>query len=349
MSERSSNTNQIPMSESDVREGIIKNLKEWGFDPTYNEEHKAFWDEAVEEAVENSKPDSGAPISINHIFANDGVLSKDITEAVRQVLRNELESSNDEIFFDTNDSIEFNSYKPFYHRFDRRTGKTILCQQNAAKKYTPNQLDPLKRFDVTAYNAEDWYRKSWKFPPSVGGHVYEALVARHMIDQMQCRSCGCRHQLYWNGGFDSSSSWADVVCKNCMASYEIKSVSSDATFEKKLKYNSFNGGSFRKFHKNPARYQARYFVIVSREATSSQESNDCTSHRVSIAEIQKVEPSLRVQSFDVAKASRIRIQSNVKINKNSLEKAWCYVPTFKTSHTEIAQSVFEDYYGSNFN
>ncbi|OEU06527.1 hypothetical protein FRACYDRAFT_254547 [Fragilariopsis cylindrus CCMP1102] len=336
MSERSSITNQIPVSESDVREGIIKNLKEWGFDPTYNEEHNAFGDEAVEEAVENSKPDSGAPISINHISANDGVLSKDITEAVRQVLRNELESSNDEIFFDTNDSIEFNS-------------KDYSLSIECGKKIHAKSARSVKTFDVTAYSAEDWYRKSWKFPPSVGGHVYEALVARHMIDQMPCRSCGCRHQLYWNGGFDSSSSWADVVCKNCMASYEIKSVSSDATFEKKLKYNSFNGGSFRKFHKNPARYQARYFVIVSREATSSQESNDCTSHRVSIAEIQKVEPSLRVQSFDVAKASRIRIQSNVKINKNSLEMARCYVPIFKTSHTEIAQSVFEDYYGSNFN
>ena len=69
---------------------------------------------------------------------------------------------------------------------------------------------------------------------------------------MQFKSCKCRHQFYWNGGIDISESWADVVSKKSLASYEIKSLEPDDAVEKRGKFNTFCGDSFRLYYQNSA-------------------------------------------------------------------------------------------------
>lgn len=341
MSATTNHTHQITLSEPVVRELIIKDLKEWGFDRTKNEEHRTFWDEAVKEAIARLQQDSG-PISTDQSFTHDEELPKGNAAAIRRVLRNELESAKDFTFMEANDSLGFN-FKPFYQWQDRRTGMTTLRKTPVAEHYTDNELDPLKRFNVIEYSAKDWFRKIWKQPECLGGYIFEALVARYMIDHVQCKSCECSGYFHWNGGITESGSWADVVCRNCMASYEIKSIKSDEVFEKKLKYNSLNGGSFRKFYKNPARYQERYLVIVRREESYISTQRDF-GHRVSIGKIQKVKPRIMPESFDMTKTFKIRMKSNVEVDESSLEKSWFYVEPFH-DQIAIAQEVFDDFYG----
>ena len=338
---RSRNANRSITSELDVRRKIIKDLKEWGIDPTYNKKHKRFWHKAIKQTVQDSKEDASSSVSIDELFDSVSVLSRDVTEAVRQVLQNELEGSEDHKFLDANDVLEFD-FKPFYHWFDTKTQSSILRKVPQLKKHRRNELDPFERFDETEHSAEDWFRKIWK-TTSLEGYVFEGLVAHHMVHHMQCKSCKCRHQMFWNGGINICGSWADVVCKKCNASYEIKSVASDETFEKKRRFNSFRGGSFRQYHRNPAHYQSRYLVIVSRKETYVRKLE--MVHRVSLAKIQTVEPSLCGESFIDLGSPYIRLISNVKLELKSLEKAWCYIKPFKGRMDAIAEEVFNGIYG----
>ena len=333
--------NHVTISEREVREEIIKDLKEWGVNPKYNEKHRTVWYKALEQAVADSKHNPSTLVPLEQLFTNSICLSRDYDEAICQVLRNELESSEYYTFLDADDVLNF-GYQPFYHTFDRRARSTILCTKPELRRYTFREIDPFKRFKGIEYSSRDWFRKIWN-PPSFEGYVFEALVASHMIYKMECNSCKCRNQLQWNGGIDKYGSWADVVCKHCMTSYEIKSVKSDDAFEKKLKYNSFRGGSFRQFYKNEAQFKSRYLVLVSRKETYVSTLN-AVAHRVSLARIQKVEPRLCAESFVDTDKSYMRMISNVKINTISLKKAWCYVRPF-FGYEAIAQEVFDDYYG----
>jgi hypothetical protein len=336
----SKNTNPITISETDVRKEIIKDLKEWGVDQTHNDEHKAFWHRAVTQAVKGTKQDFSSAVSVEQLFSKATELSKEPKVAVLQVLHNELEDSEDFTFLDATDSLEFD-FKPYYHSFDKRTRSNVLRKRFELKKYKSNDLDPFRRFEGIEYSAEDWFRMIWQ-TTSLEGYVFEALVASHMICHMQCKSCKFRNQLFWNGGIDASGSWADVVCRRCRASYEIKSVASDDAVEKKIKFNSFRGGSFRQYYKNPAHFQTRYLVIVSRKETYIKKLN--LVHRVSIAKIRRVEPRLCAESFLDTGSSFMRMISNIKIETGSIEKAWCYVQPIK-GHAAIAQEVFDDYFG----
>merc|ERR1719491_1178991 len=129
-------------------------------------------------------------------------------------------------------------FQPFYHRYNGTLGK-----QKWATKFKISELDPMNRFEGIEYSSKDWFRKMWNSstPPSpspmLEGIICEALVAHHMIYKIQqCYSCKRRHGLRWNGGFNTSSSWADVICIKCSASYEIKSVN--------IQFDSFRGGKF---------------------------------------------------------------------------------------------------------
>ncbi|VEU42989.1 unnamed protein product [Pseudo-nitzschia multistriata] len=181
--------NQVNTFERDVRKQIAKELKEWGIDPKKSKDHEDFWREVSNQAVAATKHSSSCAISIETLFTNTIALSREVAEAVRQVLRNELEDSVEFTFTNASDLLEFD-FKPFYFVFDKSSRSNVLQRRFELKKYKLKELDPFHRFEGIEHSAEDWFRKIWK-TTSLGGYVFEALVAHHMVHHMQCKSCKC--------------------------------------------------------------------------------------------------------------------------------------------------------------
>lgn len=343
-------TSKYAISETEVRKVVTENLEEWGINKTFSQRHRDFHNRTMKVAIENSKQDSSS-IPVDEYGFNAIEISSNRGIAIRQVLRNELESSEGFVFSEVHDSLGF-GFSPFYFIIDKRRKSRVLVQQNWAKKFNIRQLDPFERFSATEHDAKSHFHRLWSLPssPMLGGHIFEALVALHMVHNMQCEFCK-RRGLSWNGGFGKSASWADVVCKHCMASYEIKSRPSDDKIEKDLKFNSLRGSSFRMFHNNPYRYQARYIVIVSRgETYNNHRALQGLAHRVSVAEIKKVEPMLCGESFctfiNPKDDSRMRMISKVSIDRATLKKAWFFVRPYKEeTFGAIACEVFDKVYG----
>mmetsp|Transcript_13648 Transcript_13648/g.27525 ORF Transcript_13648/g.27525 Transcript_13648/m.27525 type:complete len:340 (-) Transcript_13648:34-1053(-) len=228
-----------------------------------------------------------------------------------------------------------------------RTRLRVLVPQIWSKRLNQYQLDPFKRFNGKKYSAKDYFRKLWALPssPMLAGNIFEALVAHQMVYHMQCESCKCRGHLFWNGGFGMSGSWADVVCRKCMASYEIKSRPTIDKIERDFQFNSFRGNSFRMFCGNPARYQARYLVVVCRGETYLPKLQSF-AHRVSVARIAKLEPRLCGESFLNTNNKNMRMISAISIDMGTLKKDWCFVKPYKDDdHEEMAREVFDKVYG----
>jgi len=194
-------------------------------------------------------------------------------------------------------------------------------------------------------SSEQWFRKIWRKGEPLEGYVFEALVAREMVYNMKCESCGCSGCLRWTGGIDAAGSWADVICTKCMASYEIKSKKSEHIIDRNLRYNSFRGGSFRKFCQNKGGYKTRYLVVVSREEAFNRELG-ASAHRVSIGKIKKVLPRLCSESFIDTGAPHMRMVSKVEIARETWNTNWCHVKPFRDeSYEAIGREVFENFHG----
>lgn len=234
------------MKDAEIRKEVIQDLQEWGIDKNRSH-HEMFYKKVIERAVEYSKHDHTLNFSSLKSDLETNVFPRNISEAIRCILHNELESSKDFTFWDMNCKLGSEGFQPFYHRYDGTLGK-----QKWASKFKRSELDPMNRFEGIEYSSKDWFRKMWNSStpsyspsPMLEGNICEALVAHHMIYEMQqCYSCKCRHGLRWNGGFNTSSSWADVICVKCSTSYEIKSAASNEKVERNIKFDSFRGGKF---------------------------------------------------------------------------------------------------------
>ena len=96
----------------------------------------------------------------------------------------------------------------------------------------------------------------------------EAIVCCHALKNIPCTNCKLLKALRWAGG--GKSSWQDMICIECGATYEIKTKASMEKVETALKHNRIQGGSFRAWceliNSQPTTIK-RYLVILPRTFT----------------------------------------------------------------------------------
>ena len=107
--------------------------------------------------------------------------------------------------------------EPYYRLRDRQTGKVYAYKKkDAFKMYTPEQLDPLRRWKFDLISYEEHLFERWFVDDdhaSKLGTLMEALVACHALAPEACYNCKFRKTLRWNGG--GSGSWQDMLCIEC--------------------------------------------------------------------------------------------------------------------------------------
>jgi hypothetical protein len=356
----------IIISESDVRMEMNRTLMEWGVRRGYSRQHDDFFRMALLKALEYaSGASSRAKLTRDSGVDDDSdngswktsffssleinAMPTDQKEAIRYVLFSYLDEGQSS-FFDAEDRLHLD-YAPFYESKSRsQNAATQYRRRREFERFSLKDIDPLERFVRQTYSLKEWYRKLWHDVNSLKGHVFEALVAHHMVFSMPCESCKFR-RLRWNGGLDSMSSWMDVVCMCCRAAYEIKSKASDDKLEKCHQYNSCRGGSFRTFY---GRFRAadskKYLIVVSRGATYNAKTSSFM-HRVDLGEIAKVVPRLCSKSF-INTGSQdkddIRIVSDVSIRRGTLKRSWCRVPALLDGTDEDLHNTARDVFNSRF-
>mmetsp|Transcript_13648 Transcript_13648/g.27527 ORF Transcript_13648/g.27527 Transcript_13648/m.27527 type:complete len:119 (-) Transcript_13648:893-1249(-) len=114
------------MNETDVRKAMLLNLAEWSINKNFSEQHRAFHNKAVTQAVESSKQMPSSASTSTQAVVADIVLSKDYATAIRQVLSNELETAADYTFWDAHDSLGFD-FSPFFHKYDKNS---VACSRS---------------------------------------------------------------------------------------------------------------------------------------------------------------------------------------------------------------------------
>ena len=219
------------------------------------------------------------------------------------------------------------------------------------------RLDPVKRFTSVQYTPSEWYFKLWSDPLCLAGHVFEAMVSHHVTKNMACYNCRHQNSLRWNGGLDSSSAWADMVCIHCWSLYEIKSKESDDHIYGIIQKRKLHAGSFRPFYKNQTATGKAYLILVSLTPGHTKK-HQTPSHLATIHEIAAVYPVLCPESFltDVPGRSRIRAEVHLKVPANVAgdddsdefffeRVAWCRVPVFTHGHFKLAKQVYRQKYG----
>jgi hypothetical protein len=194
---------------------VIHSLHEWGLN-TLSEHHVKFRQRAVRDCVacidnfrciERYELDFGAL---------KGQKFRSYKDAYEYVLRHD-EYAGD--IFECTDELKLHDIypEPYYRLRDRQTGKVYAYKKkDAFKMYTPEQLDPLRRWKFDLISYEEHLFERWFVDDdhaSKLGTLMEALVACHALASEACYNCKFRKTLRWNGG--GSGSWQDMLCIEC--------------------------------------------------------------------------------------------------------------------------------------
>jgi hypothetical protein len=195
---------------------VIYSLHEWGLN-TLSKHHVKFRQRAVRDCVacidnfrctEQYEQDFGA--------LKGQKFPRSYKDAYEYVLRHD---EYDGDIFECTDKLELHDIypEPYYRLRDYQTGKVYdYKKKDAFKMYTPEQLDPLRRWKFDLISYEEHLFKRWFVDDdhaSKLGTLMEALVACHALASEACYNCKFRKTLRWNGG--GSGSWQDMLCIEC--------------------------------------------------------------------------------------------------------------------------------------
>jgi hypothetical protein len=230
----------LPMEsiEKEVLEELVHSLHEMGVGASHPD-HFQFRRRAIRDCKAYMSKISNDNINYQAISALK--FPKNYNDAYQHVLRNE---DMPDIVGTYSDKLESEGYEPYFRRFDQRTGNfNGYTLKQEFKAYLPSQLDPLNRFTFNRCSKEEKLFNEWFLADddSMDGLVFEAVLACHALQAESCHNCKYKNALRWNGG--SGSSWQDLVCTNCEATYEIKTKATIEKVETALRYK-IQGGSF---------------------------------------------------------------------------------------------------------
>lgn len=183
-------------------------------------------------------------------------------------------------------------------------GRYCNPQQNVFK---PSHEFTYKILSRQEYFYMHWFNDKYSFGLFLN-HVFKAIVANHGIFNEPCVACKKFNVMQWNG---ASSSWGDIICRECNSSYTIESKAylgkeKQRNMNRKVKCN-IPSGSFRAFHlhraysgkmkkEEPQKILNKNYLIIT----------DCTLTLLSpreqvwvagITEINRVDPRLCNESF----------------------------------------------------
>ncbi|KAK1747324.1 hypothetical protein QTG54_001287 [Skeletonema marinoi] len=266
---------------------------------------------------------------------------KNYNDAYEHVLRNDDVPDTVTTY---KDKLKLDGYEPFYRNFDRRTGVFNGYKLKAEfKAVSPSQLDPFNRFTFDRTSKEETLFDDWFLADddSRDGIMYEAVLACHALQAESCHNCKVKNVLRWNGG--SGSSWQDLLCTMCEATYEIKTKATMEKVETALRYNNIKGGSFSawcEMKNSKHRSQKTYLVLLTREPTFNRQNKQVRP--VTIAEIEKVLPRVHAGSFNTERTC-VSLKSRVSLNMNTKTK-WFDLPVKGETiyMKEIAEKVYKD-------
>ena len=342
----------MTVDQEKIKNEMDHSLREWGVDPSglylsrvQRMKHISFCNLARATAVEYAlgsstmaQPEDHPLIKcVDSISEENIVFPKDSNSAIRFLLEdmlNDVVEENNKVYTNIAEDKIGMDYAPYF-----RHGSGNYYRQRDFRRFSDDELDPLKRFTKHQLLPQEYLHLMWSDEDSLSGNIFEALVSSYVIYNKPCHHCSSADAIRWNGGFGQSSSWADLVCLRCYSTYEIKSKRNMDKIEKGFRYG-FQGSSYRTFHKYPPVSNAsRYLVVVSRTPSA-------TGHKVVIAKIEEVTPRLSSLSFiDMESTERdMHIGSEIKADLSSRQD-WCIVPPCSLDSTKMAKELFDHHFG----
>ena len=253
--------------EKKVRHELLHSLYEWGVNGSHSE-HVKFRRKVIEEGVAYLSKKSDE--AINYQALKREKFPKNCSDAYEHVLRNDNVCGQ---VYTSRDKLNGNCYLQPYYRLRWRTSGEVKGYKLKAEYqgFSPEQLDPLYRFQFNPIAEEDLFFERWFVcdnDAACDGVLFEAVVACHALKSEPCYNCKFQKALRWNGG--GSASWQDMICTNCGATYEIKTKASAEKVESTLERNKIPGGSFSswcKMKNSKEPDQKMYLVLLPRFST----------------------------------------------------------------------------------
>ena len=262
-------------TKKEVRDELVHSLQEWGVNRTFDKlspfhlhEHYKFRQKAILDCMANL---SAMPLDgqIDYQALKSQKFPTNYSDAYEHVLRNDDVPDIVNTYTDTLDGEGF--LEPYFRNIDRRTGDIVGYRlKHAYQKLSSTQLDPLYRFSFHRTEREELIFKRWFLEDyaSTYGVVFEALLSCHMLQAEPCYNCKAQNTLRWNGG--GNTSWQDIVCTNCKATFEVKTKATLEKLETALRFNNIQGGSFTAWCELKNSKQSghkMYLVILPRQHT----------------------------------------------------------------------------------
>ena len=321
-----------------ILEAIDRSLEEWGVD---RNQHAKFCEAARRCALQYHGKPRENPLDLNAL--RDRHLSADPKYAIKHVLTQTiLETAHLDPSCWTIPKDKLNlHFAPKFRKWDD-TSKTF--EYRLRKDFYPYEnstfINPFKRFSYEyCKTAAEYVAKQWDNPAVVGGYIVEAMVACHLEHKEKCFNCKEANSLRWDGGPASSSAWANVVCIECAASYEIKSKhDQEKVLNHLIKYDHTRGGSFISYSKY--RRPGKHFLVMAPRLPGSN-----GFHAVYIVQIDQVTPCLNDASFDPKKMDEMRIGSQIKV-KTKTRQTWCVIPKCPLSPFHTIGQAYDEVFGA---
>jgi len=320
---------------SGIIEAVKRSLIEWGVRSDRNSHHRDFEKRAIESALRCFQ------------FHNFGMqlprivcaqTPQDLMQAIKHVLKCELDEGR---ALDTEsrrliqDAMKLEHGEPYYI-----SEKGNNRKKPGLTKYTLKDLDPLSRFQWVPCSELEYCFGDFSDVGYCLGMAFEAIVASYAASNIACMSCKALKTLSWCGG--KKSSWCDMECRHCRASYEIKSKKDAEAISKVHRFKSGGlGGSFEGYCRQRATHpQCKHnMVFISRQATMIRSKGFVGP--VEVAETQKVLPRLSMLSFADPCRNDIPMKSSFNVNQNT-RMVWFYIPWFRFDACKSAKDLFNE-------
>jgi hypothetical protein len=288
----------------------------------------------------SSIKDLSSPSSRRRL-CNINIVLTDITAAYEFYLQHEDIVAP---MFCYEDMINMDASEPYYRWYNISTRKIEYKLKPKFRGISSKYLDPFDRFRYEEMSNEEHFFNKWLVDTGnaakIGGKLMEVSLACHIHRYEACFHCNSKKSIRWNGG--SNSSWQDLVCLACNATYEVNTKSNMEAVESAFRLNKIIGGSFEEFCtiRNSQLQPKMFCVLLPRKSIAKDPHNQV--YPVYVAEITKGVPQLYHAAFN-KRLPKLRFKTRISVSLNT-KKKWFDLPMPSTSVDVggIGRKVFID-------
>ena len=317
----------------ETKNAIFCSLREWGAQPSNNEQHAKFSRKITSQAIANLRTQY-IPVDLNDIPK----IPKDRDEAIKMLFVLDLQEYQDDEGFklrsifeedaleniltkaDNHQSIIF--IAPYFQVQNSNCGLKFL-KKRAFLRFRESDLEPFQRFSESreGLSKAQLAYKNGSDEGWMNGYAFEAIVASHAVHFESCFQCKLRNTIHWCGG--TTSSWRDLYCRSCQSCFEIKSKKDKETIDRICQNGKLQGGSFLRWCEEDFsdREEGSDFIVFVSRMPSFVKSNWVWV--VEVAEIEGVSPQVTQRSFARACKDFIPLQTVVALKNR---RPWFQIP-----------------------